>query len=141
MSKPRLKVSQAPNQGSKIKAHDAPNEGSTNKLKPIFNLEYLSGAYCLTLCDQEQSAAFALALHKLSRLTWQEIQHAPRHGLGSETISRDSIKNQKYPDELTDDIKLLAFRFCAKASMVGYRIGRVFTVLFLDRDFTLYDHG
>jgi hypothetical protein len=36
---------------------------------------------------------------------------------------------------------MLAFRFCDKAPMIGYRIGRVFTVLFLDRNHTLYPHG
>jgi hypothetical protein len=77
----------------------------------------------------------------LSKLTWGDIQCAPRHGLGHEIISRDSLRASNFPAELTHDVRLLAFRFHSKASMVGYRIDRVFAVLFLDRNFTLYDHG
>jgi hypothetical protein len=44
------------------------------------------------------------------------------------------------PSHLQSDINLLAFRFCAKAPMVGYREGNVFHVVWLDRAFTLYDH-
>lgn len=74
-------------------------------------------------------------------MTWAEIQRFPRHGNGSEILSRESLGDRSYPVEVTDDVNILAFRFFGKAPMVGYRIGRVFTVLFLDRDFSLYDHG
>jgi len=43
----------------------------------------------VTDCEREAQAAFALTLHRLSQLTWQEIRNAPRHGLGTEKIVRD----------------------------------------------------
>lgn len=115
--------------------------GSTNHQWPIFCLEYLEGDYCLCRCTREEKAAFAETLHRLGHMTWAEIQRFPRHGNGSEILSRESLGDRSYPVEVTDDVNILAFRFFGKAPMVGYRIGRVFTVLFLDRDFSLYDHG
>ena len=43
---------------------------------------------------------------------------------------------------LTEDVqRLIAFRFAGNAPMVGYRVQAIFYILWLDRDFTLYDHG
>jgi hypothetical protein len=42
---------------------------------------------------------------------------------------------------VTEEVNLIAFRFDGKKPMVGYRDGVTFYVLFLDRSFTLYDHG
>lgn len=81
-----------------------------------------------------------LTLHRLSQMTWQQIQYSGRHGLGSEKISRSEIKGAPIPHEITEDTPLLAIRFCALAPMVGYRVGQVFHVLWLDRAFTLYKH-
>ncbi len=114
---------------------------STNDERPIFNLEHLGGDYCHSKCNREQKAAFADTLHRLSKLTWSEIQCAPKHGSGTEIISRVALGAREYPPEVSQDVRLIAFRFFGKAPMVGYRMGRVFTILFLDRDFTRYDHG
>jgi hypothetical protein len=139
--KSRFRPSQPPNKGEKIAPQPIPTEGSTNGQRPIFNLEHLGGDYCLSACTTEEKAAFADTIHRLSKLTWGEIHRAPRHGLGSEIIDRASMGKRTYPPDATEDVNMLAFRFHGKAPMVGYRIGRVFTVLFLDRDFTLYPHG
>jgi hypothetical protein len=45
------------------------------------------------------------------------------------------------PPAITEDVDILAFRFCGKAPMVGFRLDEVFFVVWLDRGFTLYDHG
>src|ERR1700722_19256687 len=87
--KKRLKQPQA-SAGKHVGTPSVNPHGSTNNLKPIFNLEYLRGDYCLTKCSGEEKAAFADRLHRLSQLTWREIQLAPKHGVGHETISRDS---------------------------------------------------
>jgi hypothetical protein len=138
--RPKFKPSQPPPPGAKIAPHDAPSEGSTNHVRPIFNLEHLKGRYCLSECTTDEKAAFADALHTRSKMTWAELRLAARHGLGFEIIPRQILRVQDFPSELTEDRQLLAFRFCGKAPMVGYRTGREFTVLFLDRDFTLYPH-
>ena len=139
-SKDRLKPSQPPTQGKRIAPHLVPSDGSTNQLKPEFNLEFLSGAYGLKHCTEEEKAAFADRLHELGHLTWQEIQTAGRHGQGSEIITRRSLGDRQFPTEVTADVNILALRFSGKKPMVGDRRGRVFVILFLDRDFTLYQH-
>ncbi len=121
-------------------SHAAPVEGSTNSDRPSFDLQFLGGDFCLTRCDQELRAAFADTLHRLSQLTWEQICLAPRYGLGFETIPREAIR-AKLPAHVTEDVRPIAFRFAGKRPMLGYRRGRLFVVLFLDRDFTLYDHG
>ncbi len=64
---------------------------------------------------------------------------APRHGLGYERIEKNAIKCG-IPSVVPDDTDLIAFRFAGNAPMVGYRKERTFFILWLDRDFTLYDH-
>lgn len=113
---------------------------SPEKQKPIFSLHYLQKSHCLSDCDKDEKSAFADTLHKLSQLTWNEIISSPRHGVGYERIARNAIK-ASIPAHLQADINLIAFRFCAKAPMVGYREENIFHVLWIDRAFTLYDHG
>jgi len=73
-------------------------------------------------------------------MTWKEISVANRKGMGYEKIARNAL-SVELPAHVTPDVNLLAFRFYGNAPMVGYRVKRVFHILFLDRDFTLYDHG
>jgi len=72
-------------------------------------------------------------------MSWAQINQAPRHGLGYEKISHTSIK-AAIPPHITEDVNFLAFRFSGKAPMVGYRKQEVFYIVWLDRNFTLYDH-
>jgi hypothetical protein len=93
-------------------------------------------------CEKDERAAFALRLYELSRKSWAELRQMPRHGQGWEILPRKAIKGDGIPDEITADVDILAFRFCAKAPMVGYRSkDGVFNIIWLDRVFTLYDHG
>jgi len=117
-----------------------------NALCPIFSLRYMSPSYSLEKCTKEEKQAFVERMIRLSRLTWQEILHAPRHGLGSEKIGRDSISGDSIPPEIPPDAKFLALRFHGKAPMVGFREKEffrrdIFHIVWFDRDFTLYRHG
>jgi len=107
---------------------------------PVFCLRYLTKGYSLSDCQKEEKAAFADTLERLSNLTWSQIFSAGRRGCGFEKISRSSIKSS-VPPHVTDDVVFIAFRFCAKAPMVGYREDSIFRIVWIDRDFTLYDHG
>ena len=107
---------------------------------PIFSLEHLQSTYCITACNSNDQAQFALKLKELSQLTWSHIQSLPRHGLGYEKIRQDAIRHS-IPSHITSDVNLLAFRFSGTKPMVGYRSGRIFYVVWLDKDYTLYDHG
>ena len=112
---------------------------STQHLKPLFSLEYLKKSYCLSACTKEEKASLADTLHKLSQLTWAEIMQCGRHQLGCEIINTNAIKDE-IPSLITEDVNLLAFRFDGMKSMVGWRLDRIFHIVWLDRNFTLYTH-
>ena len=107
--------------------------------RPAFCLRHIVPAYCLTRCSQEQKAAFAQRLYELSRMTWLELRNAGKKG-GSEVLPQFRIKSKPLPPCITPDDALIAFRFWGKAPMVGFRDGRTFHIVWLDIDFTLYDH-
>jgi len=111
---------------------------STNNERPIFSLHKLNKDYCISKCEQDQKVAFANTLHSLSQHTWQDIILAARHGSGTEKIARSSIVTST--DSVPEDAEILAVRFWGKAPMVGYRDGRIFHIVWLDRNFTLYPH-
>lgn len=113
-----------------------------NNSKPVFSLIYLSKKYSIEQCTKEEKIAFVQAITKFSSLTWTEILYAPKHGLGSESISQQAIKGDSIPkDIVTDDTKLIALRFSGKAPMVGFRDQNVFHIIWFDRNFDLYDHN
>lgn len=95
--------------------------------------------YSVECCDQENRAFLASKLFTIGRMTWGEINQSGRHGLGTEIIGKGQI-NAPLPAIVTDDVNLLAFRYNGKRPMVGYRDSRIFHVLYLDHDFTLYPH-
>jgi len=78
-------------------------------------------------------------LRQISQRTWRDIKQLDRHGYGTEIIARASIKTA-LPSFLTEDAKLLAFRAYDLVAMVGYRSGRIFYVIWIDREFKLYKH-
>lgn len=141
MSKNRRKIKKLKQKAVKRKIRDHKAETfSSEQQKPHFSLEYLDGEYSLSGCDKVQKAAFADTLHKLSQLTWAQLKRAGRHGSGYEKIEKHSLK-RPVPGHITDDVNIIAFRFCGKAPMVGYRNRRTFYVIWLDINFSLYSHG
>lgn len=98
------------------------------------------GQYGLDACELREKGDFADALDKRSQLAWNDLQNAPKHGLGAEKIPQNRIQ-ASIPPHVTPDVTFLAFRFSGRKAMVGYRQERLFYVLWLDRNFTLYDHG
>jgi hypothetical protein len=107
---------------------------------PIFALQHMQSPYCVDNLSAKQKALFAEAMWRHSHVTWLEITVAPKHGLGQEDIPRRKIRG-KIPKHVTEDVDFIALRCFGKAPMVGYRDGRIFHVLWLDHDFSLYDHG
>ncbi len=138
MAKGKLKARQA-DEGARIKTHASSNETPDAK-RPVFCFEFMVSGYCIESVSKDQKAALADALFKRSRMTWGEMKLAPRHGLGYERIGRSSFK-VGIPACVKDDVDLIAFRFMAKAPMVGFRDGQIFRVLWLDHNFTVYNHG
>lgn len=117
-------------------------EGSSQHQTPHFSFEKMQRGtgYSIECCGAEERAALASKLFELSQITWADIARSGRHGTGSEIIERGSFKIA-LPPFITQDTNLLSFRYNGKKAMVGYRENRVFHVLFLDWNFTVYDHG
>lgn len=135
-NKPKNKrIQQKEKRVSALQASDV----SSEQQPPLFSLRYLDNNYSLSNCTKDEKAAFADTLHRLSQVTWNQINSLPRHGLGYERISRSSI-TAAIPSHVKEDVNLIAFRFCGKAPMVGYRDRAVFYIIWLDLDFTLYPH-
>lgn len=132
-----------PNKAKFSNCSDCPHRSlftNTSNLKPSFSLKYLQKKYSLENCTQEEKLSFLNALIKRSGMKWCEIEQAPRHGLGKENISRDALRVEP-PSVVKPDTVLWAFRFYNKAPFVGFREGEIFHILWIDREFTLYDHG
>ncbi|EBR9315413.1 hypothetical protein ACOIPX_004710 [Salmonella enterica] len=106
---------------------------------PTFSFRYLQRGYCIDSCERHEKAALADTLFRLSRLSWAQIRQAPRHGLGYEKVARNAIR-AAVPAHITEDVDLIAFRFCGRAPMVGYKLGGTFYIVWLDRVYTLYPH-
>ena len=126
------------NQSGKVKSIDPINYG----LKPVlFSLEKVqSGKFGFDQLDRDDKGFFSEAMFKRKDLTWNEIQQNGRHSLGMEKINRSSIRTG-IPNFITEDVSSFqAFRFKAKAPMVGYREKDVFFVLWFDPTFELYKH-
>ena len=109
-------------------------------LRPFFSFQYLHRKRHVSLLEESQQAELAKRLCELSELTWQELREAGRHGLGYEIIHKD------LHFELPSNVKgetILAFRYCGKLAMVGFREKNVFHIIGLDKDFapnSCYDH-
>lgn len=114
---------------------------NADTMPPIFAFDKMqeNTGFSVPCCNADHQAAALRKIFTLSKMTWSEIQNAPRHGLGTEKIHRSSIK-AAIPASVTDDVTFLALRYNGKAPMVGYRDGRTFHVLYLDHTFTLYNH-
>ncbi|HYH81004.1 MAG TPA: hypothetical protein VEX86_14480 [Longimicrobium sp.] len=126
------------NRGGRIQPRES-GTGSTDGLTPVFCLRYLAPPFCVTNCERQEQAAFAVTLKRLSTMTWTQIRNSPRHGLGSEKIGRAAIR-APIPGGITDDVDFIAIRFNSLAPMVGFRSNQVFHVVWLDRAYTLYAH-
>lgn len=106
---------------------------------PIFCLKFLHKEFSLEQCDKNDKSALIDQIYRLSQLTWREIMLAPKHGMGSEKISIDSLKT-RLDNNFSEDETILALRFSGKKPMVGIKRDNIFHILFLDTKFTLYKH-
>ena len=89
---------------------------------------------------QNDKAAFADQIAKISKLTWAQIRLQDRHALGTEKHPPGKVKF-KLPTHYTEDTNILCFRFSGRKPMAGYKDGAVFHILAFDRNYTLYNHG
>lgn len=131
-----------PQGGVKLSRPVAAVAPSPDQFPPKFCLRQMRQSFCITDCGKDEQAAFAQRLYELSRSKWADLRQMPKSGQGYEKIPRKAITGDKVPDSITADVDLIAFRCIGKAPMVGYRSADgVFNILWIDRKFTLYNHG
>ena len=132
----RLKK-QEPNRGKNIKL----NENGNQKIDyPIFCFRNLHPDYSVETCELDDREKLIIKLTKLSQITWLDIQLSPKHGMGSEKINRTAIK-PSIPLQITNDVdSFLALRYNGKKAMIGYRSGPIFHLVYIDYNFSVYNH-
>lgn len=126
-------------QAERIRTHSSPDVNFDQE-RPIFSLLHMLPPYCVESCQQDDQAAFANAIWKRSQMTWLQIRMAPHDKLGSETIPRFRFRVQ-IPRSITEDVEFLALRFSGTKAMVGYRDQNILHVVWLDHNYSVYDHG
>lgn len=139
--KQKIKSPLPTNRGQKVGV----SVGDTIEIKnfdyPIFCFRHLQANYNVDSCSDEDKIAFAQRLSKLSSMSWNDLKLAPRHGFGSEKIDKTSIK-APWPPFLTEDVNfLLAFRFSGMKPILGHRHHFVFHLIFIDHNYSVYDHS
>jgi|SRR5579884_1091907 len=122
---------------------DSANQPSPDDQHPVFCFRYMdrNGKYCIGACEKDEKVALLNKLEMLSQAPWKQWKQTNYKAGGYTEIDRSAIR-AGIPAFVTEDVtKFGRVRFKDKAPMVGYKVGAVFHVLWLDRDMTLYDHG
>ena len=138
MGSGKIKFKRPKDESKKFDLSDS--KPSPEELPPVFSFEHIQSPYSHEECQPQELAALVRKLCQLSKISWRQISQADRHGCGYEHIQRSSIKGAKIPKFITPDITLLAFRFSGLSPMIGFRLKRIFYIVWLDRSFTLYKH-
>ncbi len=108
---------------------------------PIFCFRYLAtNKYSLDNCLSTERASCMNALKVLGQKAWTEIE--TNHIKGFHKIkNKDSIRTSRpEPIPMSPELPVIAFDFHDGQTMVGYRSGCVFHIVWFDRDFSLYHH-
>lgn len=135
MAKNKLKTRKPPSQ-PRVASRE-PLTRSTNDRAPYFSFYYLAQNFRISDCQQSDKSALAERLEELSQLTWGQIMQTPRTGMGTETISQESIA-PAIPQHITPDVRILSWRFGRGARIIGYREDQVFHVVWVDPNHQAY---
>ena len=138
MGSGKIKFKRPKDESKKFDLSDS--KPSPEELPPVFSFEYIQSPYSQEECQPAEIVALVKKLCQPRKVSWRQIKQSHRHGYGCEQIQQSSIKGVVIPKFITPDMTLLAFRFCGLAPMIGFRSERIFHIVWLDRDFTLYKH-
>lgn len=136
-NKDRLKRPKAAT-GKRVKAHEVPERPDSDDCPPAFCFQYMVDDYSVDACGKDDQAMLAQAIFRRRNLTWKQLRTEHKHALGSETIDHLLMPR---PRGVTEDVRILAFRFSGKKAMVGFREDQIFHVVWLDHDFSVYKHS
>ena len=112
---------------------------------PTFCFRHLHSKYNMTTCcasDRKFPKALIKKIGTLSQMTWSDIQLSSRKGLGSEKITRSSLK-VSVPSSISSDVQsFLSFYFAGTdGRLIGYRgADTLFHAGFIDTKLNVYNH-
>ena len=110
---------------------------------PAFSFEKMqdTSGNSFNCCEDDDRLYLAKRMFMLSRMPWKQIRAGRREGLGSEEIPRSHIKHG-IPASVTEDVETFhSLHYVAHKRFVGYRVGQIFYILWVDHNFGVYDHG
>jgi len=110
---------------------------------PAFSFEKMAdgSGHSFNCCQEEDRLALSKRMFMLSRMPWQQINLAPSKGMGAEKISRGEI-NPGIPTAVTEDVSYFySLHYYGKKRFIGYKVGQIFHILWVDHNFGVYDHG
>jgi hypothetical protein len=115
----------------------------TSDLSPAFSFEKMQdkSGHSVECCEDKDRVHVLKRLFMLGKMSWRQILQAPRTGLGAEKIARTAI-NPPIPTSVTDDVDYFyALHYQGNKRMIGYKPKGIFYVLWIDHNFTVYNHG
>jgi hypothetical protein len=116
---------------------------SVDDLPPAFSFEKMQdcSGNSFNCCQDVDRLQMGHRIFKLSRMPWRQIRQAPSKGLGAEKIDKTAIQ-RPIPGCVTEDVTFFySLHYVGKKRFVGYRIGQIFYILWIDHTFQVYDHG
>ncbi len=115
---------------------------SSNMKHPVFCFQYIDSVYGIEKCEKNEKLDILKTLFQLSLQNWRDLLQKSKSQKGFTTIPREQLRRPA-PSHLTDDTSIIKVRFKDAKTLLGYRgdDGVVFHIVWIDRDFTLYDHG
>jgi hypothetical protein len=110
--------------------------------KPWFSFEYIcQKAFCMKKCSHEQFKSLSDTLRILSTMEWKSISSSSKETNGYEMIKASQVSGS-IPPFFEREKQIMIFRISGKKGRIaGVRRLDKFYVLFIDHNFTLYDHG
>lgn len=114
---------------------------STNHLHPAFCFRHVQSEFSIGKCDRNTQALLSQKLEELGRLNWNQIQSTSRKGKGHEVIQQNSIRAPQA--KIPGDRDYLSFRLGKgkNSVFIGYRVGKVFYIVWIDPNGEVYSHG
>jgi hypothetical protein len=132
-----------PNKAKFLRAGGVAPTVNADDLYPAFSFEKMQdkSGNSVNCCADEDRVALVKRLFMLSRMTWKEIRNAPAKGVGSEQIPKFRIQRPIPPSVTPDVDQFSSLHFSGNKRFIGYRVGQIFHILWVDHSFEVYNHG
>lgn len=108
---------------------------------PLWCFHFIDPKFSADVLETEAVRALIAAFVKRSSLTWNQLIMANKHKLGTENIPV-KITKPKMPPSFKDEEHFIVMRYHDKLPFGGVRVGRIFHVIWIERQFgEVYEHG